>query len=60
MTYSKDKKSSVKWCSEVRLSYADQSVNLNFQCDKYIIMVSLVTAVKMLRHLMFYFRRYLC
>lgn len=45
MTYSKDKKSNIKWCS-VRLYYADQSINLIFQCDKYIIMASLVTAVR--------------
>lgn len=46
MTYSKDKKHNIKWCSDVRLHYAHQSTNLIFHCDKYIIMITLVTSVR--------------
>lgn len=54
-------KSNIKCCSDVWLYYADQSINLIFQCDKYNIIVSLVTAGRNGNiYLHFYFQRYLC
>lgn len=40
------KRSHIEWCSDIRLYYTDQSIHLIFQCDKYIIMISLVYSCK--------------